>query len=204
MRGLGLLALALGALLVAAVLLVARGLGWFATWEEVDFAFENPVLKAQRGDRVVVKPIEAGGIWQRFTFTAVVGEPEAMEDPALPLPHAAAVVESRWSETEGWRYDPNDFVRPLPLLGLGAASPREWLQEIRPVLEVSPDGSTRLLYRAAYTHDTGLHVAYYHDPAREIPGFGWVRQERLARDQEQPAIFHAFRVAPAAELKESK
>lgn len=204
MRGLALLALLLGGLLVAAVLLIARGLGWFEDQREVPFAFDNPVLTVRRGDRAVVKPIEAGGVWQRFTFTAVVVEPEAMKDPALPLPHAAAVVESRRSGEDDWSYDPNDFVRPLPLYNLGAVSPREWLQEIRPVLEVAPDGSSRLLYRATYRHDSGLQVAYYHDPARRVPGFGWVRQERTAPGREQPAIFHAFAEEPAGELREAK
>ena len=200
MRGLALLALFLGVLLAASVALVARGLGRFETWEPIAFRFENPTLAVGRGERVVVKPIERGGTWQRFTFTAVVGEPEALKDAAFPLPYAAAALETRWSE-EGWRYDPSDFVRALPLQGMGAP-PREWLTEIRPVLEVAPDGSSRLVYRAAYLHETGMRVFYVHDPARKIPGFGWVRQERYAKDQEQPAIFFAYPDAPAEDLAE--
>jgi hypothetical protein len=180
-RGLAFTAAALFVLCVAAALGLADRLGHLRRAEPTPLVFANPALDVAQGQRVVLRPIVAGAPALRLTFLATITEPTP-EDPVAPVPHLLAGAEER--EGDEWVLRPGEgSVQPLLLCQMGALTPQEWLEEIRPVLEVSPDGSERLLLRAQFGHRTGAAIAYYFDPQAPVPAVGWTRSEFLASDR---------------------
>jgi hypothetical protein len=195
-RTLAALAILLAALLTAGTWLTLRRLGRLEVLEPPAFVFENPVLKTEKWQRTIVRPMREGNVWQRYTFTALVGEPAAVEMPAMPLPYAIAAEEFRLDDQDAWYHRPADRIQALPVCLLGALSPVEWLTEIRIVEETYPDGSRKRRYRATFGHESGETVAYFYDPEHLTPGFGWVRQERYAPDDREPEVYFAHAISP--------
>jgi hypothetical protein len=164
---------------VAGVLLADR-LGYLREEEPPPFDFVNRTLGVARGQRVILRPIVANAPALRLTFLATIAEP-APEDPVAPVPHLRAGAEE--SEEGEWLLRPGEAgVQPVLLCQMGALTAQEWLDEIRPVVEVREDGTERLLLRAQFGHRTGPPVAYYFDPQAPVPAFGWTRSELLTPD----------------------
>jgi len=195
-RALVLVALLLALLLGATAYATAANLGLLETWEDEGWTFENPTLLVERGDRCVVRPMVEGAEWERCIFTATIGEPARLDQPLFTLPYVALGVQSLRPGDDIWRASPNP-VRYLALAQLGALTHREWLQQIQPVRERTRDGSEKIRLRAAFGHESGQTVVYFHDPDVTIPGIGWIRQERHSPEGgREPEVFHAARIAP--------
>ncbi len=174
-RGLAVLFAFLLLLCVAAAGLLVHRLGW---WEEApapEWTFVNPTLDVARGQRVVLRPILDGVPALRYTFLSAVLEP-GTDDPMAPVPHLGAGVEERGDDV--WEYRPPPEA--LELCQMGALTPQEWLQEIRPVMERGGARGDRMLLKAVFGHRNGAVVSYYTDPARRVPAVGWTRSEMLS------------------------
>jgi hypothetical protein len=173
-------ALLLALLLGGAVWLALDRLGLLTELETPDFVFENHVLGVQRGQRIVLRPMQEGTPTVRWTFTGTEVEPEVSELSFFPAPHAVAGMEDRQADEDTWYF--KDYVF-LVLGQMGAMTPKEWLEEIGLVRERGRDGVERMLVRARYGHESGAAVIYYFDPKRPIPVVGWLRSEMHARDR---------------------
>jgi len=183
----------LGLLLAAAVVLLLARLGYLETPEKPGFLFENLLLTAPRGRRVILRPMQQGAPEQRFWFGPIITEPER-DDAFDPAPHLRVGIEERDPETRKWIYR---RVGSLDLALMGAMTTKEWLMEIRPVRDVAPDGTSRILLLASYGHESGATVSYLRDPAHLVPGFGWLRHE-IYRAGNPPQVYYAIPV-PAGE-----
>jgi hypothetical protein len=184
-RGLAALAAVLLVLCAAAAVLLARRLGWQEMPKPADWVFVNPTLDVARGQRVVLRPILEGVPALRYTFLASVAEP-GTDDPLAPVPHIVAGIEER--NGDEWEYRPPPEA--LALCQMGALTPREWLEEIRPVREVGGAGGDRMLLRAVFGHRNGSVISYYVDPAQRVPAVGWTRSEMVTEGR-MPEIHFA-------------
>jgi hypothetical protein len=192
-KGLAALAGFLFALCCGAAILLASRLGWWATAEQVEWTFVNPTLGVARGQRVILRPIVEGVRSFRYTFLLAVAEPMT-DDPVAPVPHLRAGVEEL--EGDEWLYRPP--VEALAFCQLGALTPQEWLEEIRPVMEVGGAFGDRMLLKAIFGHRNGSIVFYFHDPERPVPAVGWTRSEMVV--QERPPEIHFATDGGLAEL----
>ena len=174
-RGLGTLAALLFALCVAAGLLLVDRLGWREEAKPVEWTFVNTTLSVARGQRAVLRPILESVPALRYTFFGANTEP-GTDDPMAPVPHLRAGVEER--NGDEWEYRPPPEA--LALCQMGALTPQEWLEEIRPVREVGGAKGDRMLLKAVFGHRSGAVVSYYFDPERPVPAFGWTRSEMLS------------------------
>lgn len=174
-RGLAVLAAFLSALSVASGTLLVHRLGWWEEAKPIEWEFRNPTLSVTRGQRVLLRPILEGLRPLRYTFLPTVTEP-LTDDPVMPVPHLRAGVEE--FQDDGWNYRPP--IGALALCQMGALTVQEWLEEIRPVIEVRGLGEQRMLLKAIFGHRTGAFVAYYFDPRKPVPAVGWTRSEMTA------------------------
>jgi hypothetical protein len=186
-RALVLTAVLLAVLLAAAGGLLAHRLGYFSTWEKPSFAFENSLLGVEKGERIVVRPLQPGAAWARLFFSVPKTEPDPETD-LFPAPYVPFGLEERTGGTGDWRYVPP--VRFLALGQMGAMTVKEWLEEIRLVREQGDDGSERLVVRARFGHENGGIIDYFHDPEQLLPGVGWYRHEMRATEG-PPTVFFA-------------
>jgi len=184
-RALALVALLLALLLAATVWLALDRLGWLTEFERPGFRFENPMLKVQRFDRVRIRPMQEGQPEVRYTFTAFVTEP-ATDDPFSTQPHVRVGVESRGPEEPDFMYEGE---QAFLLRQMGAYSTIEWLEEIRPVEELTQDGARVRRLRATYGHQSGGRTVYFTDPSIHVPGLGWIRQEFYAEGQLRHVLY---------------
>ncbi|MHC4550280.1 MAG: hypothetical protein ACYTEZ_16030 [Planctomycetota bacterium] len=172
-------------LLLGAGTLLLQRLGYLAAYEAPTFVFTNHTLAVRRGQRVVVRPLQEGASWVRYTFTATVREPDP-DDALFVAPHAVAGMEDRKAGEDTWYFKEPYFVA---LGQMGALTSREWLEEIRLVRERTGDGRERTLLRARYGHESGSTIFYYADPDRPVPVFGWFRTEMHAEGREPEVYF---------------
>ena len=179
-RGLAWTALLLALLLGGAGWLTLDRLGLLAELETPDFVFENHVLGVQRGQRIILRPLQEGTPAVRWTFTGAEVEPEVSDLSFFPAPYAVAGMEDRQADDDTWYF--KDYVF-LVLGQMGAMTPKEWLEEIGLVRERGRDGAERMLVRARFGHESGAAVIYYFDPKRPVPVVGWVRSEMHAQDR---------------------
>ena len=184
-RTLALVALLMTLLLAATAWLALDRLGWLAEFEQPGFRFENPMLKAERFERVRIRPMQEGQPEVRFTFTAFVTEPSDT-DPFSTQPHVRVGVESRGPTEPDFLYEGE---QAFLLRQLGAYSTLEWLEEIREVEELAQDGSVVRRLRATYGHQSGGTTVYFHDPSIRVPGLGWIRQEFYAEGQLRHVLY---------------
>lgn len=186
-RGLAWTALLLALLIGGAAWLTLERLGRLEKLPAPDFLFENHVLGVQRGQRIILRPMQEGAPMLRYTFTGTETEPEAAERPFFPAPYVVAGMEDRKADEDTWRFRDYSYL----ILGqMGAMTPKEWLEEIGPVRERRRDGSERTLLRARYGHESGATVLYYFDPERPVPCVGWFRSEMHAQGRE-PEVHRA-------------
>jgi hypothetical protein len=179
------LAAALLVLCAAAGVLLVRDLGWLEQPKPIEWKFVNATLDVRRGQRVVLRPILEGIRPLRYTFLVAENEPRT-DDAVAPVPHLRAGVEEL--EQGDWFYRPP--VEGLAYCQLGARTPQEWLEEIRPVIEWKSPREQRLLLKATFGHRNGSFVAYYFDPRNPVPAFGWIRSETTVANA-PPEIFFA-------------
>lgn len=184
-RGLSALFAFLFLLCVAAAGLLVHRLGWWGEARAPEWSFVNPTLGVARGQRVVLRPILEGVPALRYTFLAAVLEP-GTDDPMAPVPHLRAGVEERGDDV--WEFRPPPEA--LALCQMGALTPQEWLEEIRPVREVGGAKGDRMLLQAVFGHRNGAIMAYYFDPARPVPAVGWTRSEMVTEGR-MPEIHFA-------------
>jgi hypothetical protein len=190
-------ALVLGLLLLGGAWLTLDRLGLLEEVPTPDFVFENHVLGIQRGQRIILWPMQDGAPTLRYTFTGVEVEPEAREKPFFPMPYGVAGMEDRKAGEDAWYFKDYAFF----VLGqMGAMTPKEWLEEIGLVRERGRDGQDRLLIRARFGHESGATILYYFDPERPVPGVGWFRSELHAQGADLPEV-HRARPAPPVDLK---
>ena len=181
---LALIALLLAGLLAAVLYLGLRRLGYLERPEPPGFVFENHLLSTPAGTWVILRPMAPSAGDMRCLFAGVVAEPEygpgeavLRDDDFPPLPHVRIGLAHRNSPSDEWSYAGSAYA--LYTL-MGAKTPREWLEEIRPVRERDRDGTERVLVRATYFDETGATVTYLYDPADPDPtarGYGWLRRE---------------------------
>ncbi|MHC4494038.1 MAG: hypothetical protein ACYTDU_20780, partial [Planctomycetota bacterium] len=169
-RGLAWTALLLALLLVGVAWLTLDRLGLLEELETPDFVFENHVLGVQRGQRIILRPLQEGTPTLRYTFTGAEVEPEVNEKSFFPAPYVVAGMEDRQAGEDTWYF--KDYLF-LVLGQMGAMTPKEWLEEIGLVRERGRDGAERTLVRARYGHESVAAVLYYFDPERPVPGVGW-------------------------------
>jgi hypothetical protein len=196
-RGLFWTALLLAVLLGGAAWLTLDRLGLLEELPVPDFVFQNHVLGVERGQRIVLWPLQEGVPAVRYTFTGAEVEPEVSEKSFFPAPYVVAGMEDRKPNEDTWYFKDYAFF----VLGqMGAMTPKEWLEEISLVRERRRDGTERTLIRALYGHESGATVVYYFDPERPVPGVGWCRSEMHTQDQVPPEI-HRARAAGRIDLK---
>lgn len=196
-RGLAWTALLLALLLGGVAWLTLDRLGLLEELEAPGFVFENHLLDVQRGQRILLLPLQEGVPAVRYTITGAEVEPEVREKPFFPSPYVVAGLEDRRADEDTWYFKDYAF---LVLSQMGAMTPKEWLEEIGLVRERGPRGTERLLLRARYGHESGATVLYYFDPERPVPGVGWCRSEMHAQAQALPEI-HRARDAGRIDLK---
>ncbi len=196
-RGLAWTALLLALLLAGVAWLTLDRLGLLEELEAPDFVFENHLLNVERGQRILLLPLQEGVPAVRYTITGAEAEPEVREQPFFPSPYVVAGIEDRQADEDTWYFKDYAF---FVLSQMGAMTPKEWLEEIGLVRERGPGGSERLLLRARYGHENGATVLYYFDPERPVPVVGWCRSEMHAQTQAAPEI-HRARGAGRIDLK---
>jgi hypothetical protein len=195
-RGLLGTAVLLALLLGGVAWLTLDRLGLLEELPTPDFVFENRTLSAERGQRIILRPLQEGSPTLRYTVTGAEVEPERRENAFFPAPHLVAGMEDRQAGEDTWYF--KDYAY-LVLGQMGAMTPKEWLEEISLVRERGRDGTERTLVRALYGHESGATVVYYFDPARPVPVVGWFRSELHAQDR-VPEI-HFARGAGRIDLK---
>jgi len=186
-RGLAWTALLLALLLSGVAWLTLDRLGLLEELETPDFVFQNHVLGVERGQRIILRPMQEGTPTARYTFTGADVEPEVGEKSFFPAPYVVAGMEDRQAGEDTWYF--KDYLF-LVFGQMGAMTPKEWLEEIGLVRERSPDGAERTLVRARYGHESGAAVLYFFDPERPVPGVGWFRSEMHAQDR-TPEVHYA-------------
>jgi len=186
-RALGRIAVLLGVLLLAALTLGVKRLGYFSDEAARSIEFLNPTLDTVRGQRVVFRPVQQGAQSRRFWAAVVVSEPE-VGDPVFAFPHIRVGVEVRAPNASGWTYRPP--VSFVSLARMGALRSGEYLADIRWVREHGRDGSERDLICATYGDFEGKQIVYYFDPDRPVPIVGWIRREQH-RDEPPPDVHFA-------------
>jgi len=174
-RGLAVTAALLGLMLVVAGVLWARRLGRVQDWQPMELVFENPLLTAQRGQQVRIRPILQGGDERRYWFATIVTEPDP-DDPVYAAPHLRVGASVRRPPATEFVFA---SVQYLALSQLGALTTKEWLEQITLVRERGNDGKERTLIRAGFGHESGGAVAYFTDPEHPVPGLGWFRTEMI-------------------------
>ena len=197
-RALAAVASILGLLLVVSSLLFLHKKGFTSSSSSSDLVFVNQTLLAKRGERVVLRPVSVPAPSRRYWAATYLTEPEN-DDVILAYPHLRAAVERSQRDSDQWVFAPP--VRALALARLGALREDEFLGDIRQVVEKGPDGDRRLVC-ATFGDMQGASVAYYFDPERPTPLFGWERRERRATDQPLEVILAfdgGFRELPTKE-----
>ncbi len=182
-RGLALVAIVLGGLLAAVVLVGLDRMGHLQVWDLPEWKFENHLLKVPPGSYVIVRSVNPDAIQARFMFERTVTEPTVNRDrapkPTDPpsLPYILLFVETKRPGDRDWRFTTLNFAA---LAQMGARTTREWLEELGPVRETLPDGSQKIMLRARYGQENGSQVLYFYDPndpEASSRGFGWSRME---------------------------
>ena len=185
-RGLAWTALLLALLLAGVGWLALDRLGRLSEIPVPDLVFENHVLGVQRGQRIILRPLQDGAPALRYTFTGAEVEPEAGGRSFFPAPYVVAGMETRPAGDDAWHF--KDYLY-LVLVQMGAMTAKEWLEEIGLVRERGRDGTERTLVRARYGHESGATVIYYFDPERPVPGVGWFRSEMHAQGRDPEIHF---------------
>jgi len=193
-RGLAWTALLLALLLGGVGWLALDRLGHLSEFQVPDLVFENHVLRVQRGQRVILRPMQDGEATLRYTFTGTDVEPDAGGRSFFPAPYVVAGMEDRQAGADTWHF--KDYFY-LVLGQMGAMTPKEWLEEIDLVRERRRDGTERTLVRARYGHESGATILYFFDPERPVPGVGWFRSEMHAQDR-TPEVHRATQTPPIA------
>ena len=188
-RGLAIIALLLGGLLLGVVVVGLDRLGHFEHWDVPGWKFENPLLKVKSGTKVVVRPTSPNGVKMRFMFERIVTEPtvnrQRQPKPTDPptMPYILLWMETMRPEDDRWRFTGISYA---VLAQMGARTTREWLEELGPVRETLPDGTTKIMLRARFGLESGAQAAYFFDPNESDPslrGFGWTRMEAYGAEQ---------------------
>lgn len=181
-RGLRLLVIFLGIVLVVATGLAVHRLGYLRTDDApVAWRFENAMLDAAPGRWVLLRSSLPGSGLERHAVGPTVAEPD--EDAPYPAPFLVTYLTRREPDGVDWEYA---GTQTFGLNQLGTLSNKEWLEEIRPVRQKGRDGSTRTLLCAVFGHESGGAYFYYYAPGEPVPAFGWIRHER--RSQNAPPI----------------
>ncbi len=175
-RTLACMAVALFLLGTGAVLAGAWRLGHFRTGKTVELFFENPMLEADKGQVVVLRPLQANLPWMRVQTYKLEANPNPHPDKALhPEPHFVVIKMFRDPRGESWQFVPGDSRGPLPLASLGALDHRAWLEQIEMVTDKRPDGTIRRVACATFRDPDGSIYRYFHDPKRSVAIVGWYR-----------------------------
>ena len=91
-RTLAFMAVALFLLGTGAVLAGASRLGHFGAAEPVELVFENPMLKADKGQLVVLRPLQTNLPWMRVQTYKLEANPNPHPEKALhPEPHFVVI-----------------------------------------------------------------------------------------------------------------
>lgn len=185
-------AVLLGLLLGGVVYVALDRLGYLEPWEAPDWELENQLLKVPLGSWVILRSANPEAGAERLWFGPKIADPAVPELPPgptdmPPVPHVRIGRTTRLPGEKTWlRAGGAADVSFATFAQMGARTPGEYLQEIRPVRELRPDGSRHLMLRAAFGTPTGAKVVYFFDPSEpqpELRGFGWTRMEAYAKEQ---------------------
>ena len=175
-RSLAFVAVALFLLGAGAVLAGASRLGHMGSSKPVELVFENPMLKARKGQLVLLRPLVTNLPWMRVQTYKLEVNPDPHPDKALhPEPHFVVIKMFRDPRGESWQFVPGDSRGPLPLASLGALNHRAWLEQIEMVTDKRPDGTIQRVACATFADPEGSVYRYFHDPERSVTIVGWYR-----------------------------
>ena len=151
----------------------ADRLGYLQPVDTIELRFENPVLKAQKGQTVVVRPLVSDGDFIRIQSYRLDQSPDPSPKRALHVePHLIVARSHRRAKDENFG---NSIPGPILLSGFGALVDQNWLEQIELVNEVDPEGRSRRVVCASFHHPDGTHYRYFHDPENPILPIGWHR-----------------------------
>jgi len=196
------LALLLGAILAGVVYLGLDRQGYLGQQEAPDWEFRNRLLEVPYGTRVIFRSANPDAGRERLWFGPKITDPEvsglAPGPQGMPsIPHVRMGRETQVDEERTWYWVGSTHAL---FSQLGARTTSEWLMEIRPVREALPDGTHKIMLRAAYGNQNGSRTLYFYDPGDKDAasrGFGWVRMEAYAKDQGEITFsYPAGRFAP--------
>lgn len=152
--------------------------GWFRPAEPIRWRLQNALLDARPGQRLLLRAMDPRESDLQFFVSHIQQDPDPRADP-WHEPYLAYGLAERTPGTD-------EFVRAssgfIPLHLLGALSGKEWVQEIRPVVEKGEGGRRRMVLRLRCGQEQGGAILYFFDPARQEPPVGWYRQEIVTPD----------------------
>jgi len=174
-KSLSIIALLLACLIVVVIYVGADRLGYLEPIDAIELYFENPLLKAKKGQTVVVRPMVSDGDLPVIRIQTYRFDMSPDPDPRRALDKDPHLIVARSHRRANQEHFGTAVPGPVLLSLLGALDSQNWLEQLELVNEIDPDGRSRRVICASFFHPNGTYHRFFHDPKNPVLPIGWHR-----------------------------